>query len=290
MLKGAAALGLSLAVLLSPRFARAEEEKEGEEAETVLACVRAAEDAQSQRSAHRLRAAFKGLLVCAQSNCPTAVRNDCVFWLAEVEKLQPSVVVKAQDRHGAELTDVSVTVDGEPLVSRLDGLAIPVDPGSRTFQFRHVGSKAVEKKVMIREGEKARTLSVAFDPPAPSKPVPVSDSGNKSRAGVPAGAVVFGGLGLVALGSFAYFGISGRSAAAELEDTCGRDKSCTEAQVSPVRTKLLIADISLGVSLVSLGAAAYLFFSRGDAAKAPPVSATVVLQRDRREISVRAAF
>src|SRR5262245_21195096 len=88
------ALGSLLAGLVAPRPAHASEEE-------VVACVRAAEESQSQRSAHRLRAAFKNLLVCAQSNCPTPVKNDCVFWLAEVEKLVPSVTVQAKDEHGA---------------------------------------------------------------------------------------------------------------------------------------------------------------------------------------------
>ena len=136
------ALGIGLLLSLGSRGALAEDEA----AEEVVACVRAAEDAQSQRSAHRLRAAFKRLLVCAQSNCPTVVRNDCVFWLAEVEKMLPSVIFEARDKDGAELTSVSVTLDGEPLVSRLDGLSVPVDPGVRTFRFEHVGSTPIEQR------------------------------------------------------------------------------------------------------------------------------------------------
>jgi hypothetical protein len=282
-LRGLAALGASLLLSLGARPARADEA-----AEDVVACVRAAEDAQSQRSAHRLRAAFKRLLVCAQSNCPMVVRNDCVYWLAEVEKMLPSVILEAQDKDGAELTDVSVTLDGEPLVSRLDGLSVPVDPGVRTFRFEHVGSTPVEQKLVIREGQKGRPLSVVFDPRPMVKPTPPPEPRRRFR--VPTGTVVFGGVGLAALGSFAYFGIVGRDEAAELGDGCGRDKTCTAAQVTPVRNKLLVADISLGVALVSLGAATYAFLVRTDAKPAPAVSADIGLGPGAARVSVRASF
>jgi hypothetical protein len=277
-------LAIGLLLSLASPGARAEDDA----AEEVVACVRAAEDAQSQRSAHRLRAAFKRLLVCAQSNCPTVVRNDCVFWLAEVEKLLPSVIIEARDKDGAELTDVSVTLDGEPLVSRLDGLSVPVDPGLRTFRFEHVGSTPIEQKFLIREGQKGRPISVVFDPRPLEKPKPPVAPRRRFR--VPVGTVVFGGAGLVALGSFAYFGIVGRNEASELGDGCGRDKSCTESQVSPVRTKLLVADISLGVAIVSLGAATYTFFVRTDAKPAPAVSADVGIGPGGARLSVRTRF
>jgi hypothetical protein len=279
------ALGFGLLLSLGSRGARAEDEAAAEE---VVACVRAAEDAQSQRSAHRLRAAFKRLLVCAQSNCPTVVRNDCVFWLAEVEKMLPSVILEAKDKDGAELTDVSVTLDGEPLVSRLDGLSVPVDPGVRTFRFEHVGSTSIEQKIVIREGQKGRPISVVFDPRPIEKPKPPAVPRRRFR--VPTGTVVFGGVGLAALGSFAYFGIVGRNEASELGDGCGRDRTCTEAQVSPVRTKLLVADISLGVALVSLGAATYALLSGVDAKPSPAVSADVGFGPGAARVAVRGSF
>jgi hypothetical protein len=278
------ALGIGLLLSLGARGVRADDEA----AEEVVACVRAAEEAQSQRSAHRLRAAFKRLLVCAQSNCPTVVRNDCVFWLAEVEKLLPSVIIEAKDKDGAELTDVSVALDGEPLVSRLDGLSVPVDPGLRTFRFEHVGSTPIEQKFLIREGQKGRSISVVFDPRPMEKPKPSVVPRRRFR--VPVGTVVFGSAGIAALGSFAYFGIVGRNEAAELGDGCGRDKTCTEAQVSPVRTKLLVADISLGVAIVSLGAATFALLSRPDARPAPAVSADVGIGPGAARVSLRGRF
>jgi hypothetical protein len=299
--KRIATLGILVAMALGSRHARADEVEAGAAPETpstpepaeapqegeLLACVRAAEDAQSLRSAHRLRAAFKHLLVCSQSNCPTVVRTDCSYWLTEVEKLLPSVTIQAVDKDGHDLTDVSVTMDGEPLVSRLDGLSVPVDPGARAFRFEHVGSTPIEQTVVIREGQKGRPLRIMFDPrPPPPPPRPVRA---QRRYRVPAASVVFGAFGAVALGSFAYFGITGRHDASRLAEGCGRNKTCSEGEVSPVRTKLLVADVSLGVGLVSLGAATYLFFA-GNEKPAPAVTADVAVGRDGGRVGVRARF
>jgi len=76
-------------------------------ADEVAACVKSAENAQTERSAHRLRAARERLLACAQASCPSVVRNDCATWLSEVDQLLPSVVVQARDTRGLELFDVS---------------------------------------------------------------------------------------------------------------------------------------------------------------------------------------
>jgi hypothetical protein len=297
--KRIATLGVLVAVAFGARPSLAEEEEangattatpehtEAPQEGELIACVRAAEDAQSLRSAHRLRAAFKHLLVCSQSNCPSVVRKDCSYWLTEVEKLVPSVTVQAVDKDGRDLTDVSVSMDGEPLVSRLDGLAVPVDPGVRTFRFEHVGSTPIEQKIVIREGQKGRPIRIMFDPrppPPPPRPVPA-----ERRYRVPAASVVFGAVGTLALGSFAYFGITGRADAAELADGCGKNKTCSEGEVSKIRTKLLVADVSLGVGLVSLGAATYLFFA-GNEKPAPAVTADVAVGRDGGRVAVRARF
>jgi hypothetical protein len=64
------------------------------------------------------------------------------------------------------------------------------------------------------------------------------------------------GVAAAGAASFAFFSLSGRSQLRDLEDCkpyCARD------DVQSVRTKYLIADISLGVSLVALGSAAYLW-------------------------------
>jgi hypothetical protein len=177
----------------------------------------------------------------------------------------PSVVLAAHDSSGNDARDVRVTLDGEPLVDRLDPHAIPIDPGEHTFRFQRGDGAAVEQRVTIREGERARLLSVTLDRPAVAPPrteAGVQDSGREPAA-TPrpsVAAYVIGAFGLVALGSFAYFGISGRADYLDLEHSCS--PHCSSAQVAPGRNKLIVADISLGVSVLALGTAAYLLFAR----------------------------
>ena len=59
------------------------------------------------------------------------------------------------------------------------------------------------------------------------------------------------GLGTVALGGFALFGISGRNRYDALIDRCA--PNCPEDEAREVRKRLVAADISLVVGLVSLG-------------------------------------
>lgn len=233
----------------------------GARADEVAECVSAAEEGQSLRSAHMLRAARMRLLACSQSNCPAVVRSDCAGWLAEVEKLLPTVVIEARDATGADLVDVQVFVDEQLLTDRMDGLSVAVDPGIHQFRFEHQGAPSVAQQVVIREGEKGRIVSVKFaTPQAPlAAPIVVPPPPPQRRKISPL-AYMFGGVAVAALGSFTYFGLTGRAEAADLADGCGRTKTCRESQVTPVRTKLIIADVSLGVGLLSLGAGAYFFF------------------------------
>src|SRR5262245_49024443 len=110
-------------------------------ADEKLACVTAAETAQQQRSANKLRQARASLHICARDVCPAVVRSDCTQWLAEVEASVPTIVLRAQDPRGADLTDVKVQLDGAPIADKIDGLPIEVDPGQHVLSWEHTGSK-----------------------------------------------------------------------------------------------------------------------------------------------------
>src|SRR5438552_19090580 len=80
-------------------------------ADEKLACVNAADAAQRLRNANKLLEARANLQICARDVCPSIVRSDCTRWRAEVEASVPTVVLRAQDAHGQELTDVKVMLD-----------------------------------------------------------------------------------------------------------------------------------------------------------------------------------
>jgi hypothetical protein len=67
---------------------------------------------------------------------------------------------------------------------------------------------------------------------------------------------VLGGIGLAGFGVFGTFGASGLNDSNNLHSTCA--PGCTDAQVQPVRMKLIAADIGLGVGVVSLVAAIWI--------------------------------
>lgn len=238
---------------------------------TVLAddprifCKVAAEQAQQLRSAHQLQAARQQLLMCANAACPTVIRTDCSQWLAEVDTAQPSIVIKANDSSGGDIVAVTVLLDGVQLADRLEGIARPINPGVHKFHFEANGMLPIDEQVVIREGEKQRTMLVKFQAlkieTSTKESSQVGGAPSASRGSKSAVPYILAGVGVLALGSFAYFGINGRSDASQLAAGCGATKSCSESQVAPVRKKLLLADISLGISAVSLGIATWMFVS-----------------------------
>src|SRR3954465_1687817 len=110
-------------------------------ADEMLACVSAAEKAQRLRGANKLLQARASLLICSRDVCPGVVRSDCTRWRAEVEASVPTIVLRAQDPRGQDLTDVKVWLDGTPLADKVDGLPLEIDPGQHVLTGEHAGSK-----------------------------------------------------------------------------------------------------------------------------------------------------
>ena len=108
--------------------------------------------------------------------------------------------------------------------------------------------------VTIREGEKNRKLQVQLgtrsepEHPAASRPIPPL-------------VFVLGGVGLVGLGSFAFFGIRAKNDEAELRDS-GCQPRCDVDEVDAVFEKQVIADVSLGIGVAALAAATIVFLTR----------------------------
>lgn len=229
-------------------------------------CANAYEQAQELRAEQKLQLARQNLQVCVEPSCPDFVRGECGRWLVEVENSLPTVVLAAK-KSGHETEKVRVLYDGAALVERLDGKAIAVDPGPHTLTFIAVGDKPVELKVVFREGEKNRIVEadigeevvrpVAGPPEVMAKADQPRDDASTSRASwLPYG---FGGLGVLGVTGFALLGVMGNHALQDRENHCA--PTCSDAEVNSVRTKYYLADISLGVGVVSLGVAGYLFLT-----------------------------
>jgi hypothetical protein len=219
-------------------------------ADDVRACVAASDRAQVLRDEGKLKLAREQMIACSREACPAVVRKDCTTWLSSLDASMPSVVIGARDAAGKDLVRVRVSVDGSPLLEALDGKALPIDPGAHTFRFELPGEKPLEVPFVIREGEQRRALFVQFPPKeAPPPPPP-------SAAKVPVAPIVLGVLGVAALANFAAFGVWGRNELLTLHATCGIKHDCSDAQVNDTRTKLIVADVSLGTGIAAIATGA----------------------------------
>jgi hypothetical protein len=223
----------------------------------VAACVTAHSNGQAERNAGRLQAAKADFISCSTAECPGQIQSECASFLAEVEGFMASVVFAAIDSDGVDATNVKVTVDQQPVLDKLTGLATTLDPGSHQITYTWPDGFEQKQTVVVAQGEKNRRVELRREPkkvaaaPAPVAPAP----GVKQT---PVAAYVLMGVGVAALGSFAAFAITGKSAESAMD---GCKPACSQAQADKMRLRYLLADISLGVSVVSLGAGGYLYFS-----------------------------
>ncbi|MCL2448559.1 MAG: hypothetical protein FWD17_06410, partial [Polyangiaceae bacterium] len=93
-------------------------------------CIDANAKAQELRHDGKLAAVRAELNRCVDRACPSMVRDDCARRLDELDHAQPTVVFSVKDGDGADMSAVSVTIDGQKVADRLDGSALPVDPGA----------------------------------------------------------------------------------------------------------------------------------------------------------------
>lgn len=228
-----------------------------------LRCAKAYELGQRARKAGQLVTALEQLRQCAAPTCPSFVRDDCGRWSDEVSASVPTIVLSATTARGGDLLDVAVSIDGAPLLERLDGKALPIDPGTHLLRFEHEGSAAIEQRIVVHEGEKLRVVSVTFGPAA--KGVAVADDGAQpagattGRARAPVGAWVLGAVGLASLGGFAYFASRGLG---QKHDLDGCKPGCDPGDVDAARRSFLIGDVFLGVGVAALAGAVVVYAVR----------------------------
>src|SRR5262249_20153183 len=154
---------------------------------------------------------------------------------------------------GQELTQVRVSMDGEHLRDRIDGSPSFVDPGMHVFRFEAEGYTIAEMRQMLRKGDRDRILDLALRPrpeEVPFRVVPESEQADaaarvaavdaratdkrevrspvelslvtplESRSSPAVGTYVAAGVGVVALSSFVYFGLSASNQASDLRREC----------------------------------------------------------------------
>lgn len=252
-------------------------------ADSKAECSNAYDQTQFLRKAGQLQAARKQAEICSRSTCAEFVRNDCSSWMAEIDVVQPTLVVEARDESGTKVTDVTVTVDGTVWLTTLDGASRALDPGSHQFVYEREGSPRVERTVEVREGEKNKKVTIRFaskdgssTPPTPTTGGTGDQPGADIQRPSPAPwiiAAVGGGLvvvGAILGGVVVYERSVFDDHCSEKTQTCDADGIAAGAAgrvLGPLTTVTLVA----GGAAVATGLIWGL--ARGSSAKASPAAA-----------------
>ena len=202
---------------------------------TKAQCVEADTAAQTERRAEHLRAAREQLELCSKAACPTLVREDCAQRLSDLDAMAPTVVFAAKDAAGEDLVAVRVTMDGVPFATELSGAALPVDPGLHAFTFETDGASPVEKKMVVREGEKGRQERVVFSTlhavaavaVAPSAPLTSDHAATSSWSSRKTAAIVVGVAGVAGVIAGSVTGAMAFSSWSSSQSECG-NSGCTD--------------------------------------------------------------
>jgi len=218
------------------------------------ACIVAADDGQKLRDDGKLTAARDKFIACAEKGCPAAVSKQCAQWVEEVDHEMPTLSFRAKDESGKEILDVQVLLDDKPIAESVATKAMTLDPGTHKVRFVRKDGKSVEDTFLLRTGEKDRIVELAFQAPKVDQPAVVgattpAASGGGFRFPWPAwvglGLTVVGGVGTAA------FAASAASDESDLRATCA--PTCSSDRRSGIETKLVLANVSLGVGIAGLG-------------------------------------
>jgi hypothetical protein len=176
----------------------------------------------------------------------------------------PTVVLRAEGARGEDVADVRVDLDGAPLAVKLDGMPIDVDPGPHVLTAHPPQGASSRQEIVVQTGEKNRLVTFRF--PTSEAPSPAAAPLSAAPSRRPSDAAwIFAGIAVVGGATFGYFGLRGTSDVRDMRAECAGH--CPAERVEAAYEKLLAADISLGVALLSAGFATY-FFVNG--ASAPP--------------------
>lgn len=220
------------------------------------ACADAFETAQLLKSVGKLDEAIAQAAICGAASCPKTTAVPCAAWQTEWGALLAEVSLEVVDETGATTQAASLVVDAKPPLATVPP-SLRLSPGPHAFRFSRPGQPDQTASVVLGERQR-ETVRVAFpkaaDPQAAVIPV-VPPPREAPPPRVPTISWVLGGVGIAGLGAFTGFAIAGRSAQSDLEKTCS--PRCSPDEASSAKTKYLIADVGLGVGLVSLAAATY---------------------------------
>jgi hypothetical protein len=237
---------------------------------TKAECIASNEKAQELRRSGKLTAARELLPTCVAASCPAALREDCAQRLSEIESAMPDIVFQVTDTAGNDLAAVRVTMDGRPLVDRVGGSSIAVDPGEHQFGFQSDGKRSVEKTLIIREHDKARIEKVVLEAlpklgtsaqrEAPPPSMESAPSGSKQISPL---VFVAGGVGIVGIGAGVALALAEGSKHAALEGECNGNACPPSAQgdLDAFHTLRAASIVGYGIGALGLVGAGVFYFT-----------------------------
>ncbi|HEX2673750.1 MAG TPA: hypothetical protein VHM25_22885 [Polyangiaceae bacterium] len=253
-------------------------------------CSAAYERTQTEKLAGHYVAASAAALECSQLQCNSAIVQECVRFYSALEQETPTLVFSARKAEGGELTDVRVEMDGKVVSEQITGRPFATDPGPHNFVFIHKKRGLLRLSETARVGDKARVLEVTFADPN-AKPGAPKDGAvpAEKKGGVPVATWVLGGIGVVGLGAFTYFRLSGVSDYNRMNSENGCSPNCSPDEVDPVRNKFTYSYISLGVGAAALvGAGAFFLANRSSSGNT--VQAGIAPRGDGAMAAVKTTF
>jgi hypothetical protein len=206
---------------------------------------------------------------CSAEGCPKVVQHDCVQWLAEVTSALPSIVLGARDADGNDVLELRVLSDGRLLAEKLDGKALFINPGPHVLRFEPVNRAPFEQTVIVRTGEKNRIVNVTLPrtPGETGSAAPTSDESASSATANRRRTIGFivGGVGIVALGVGAYFGIRALGKQSDSDKACPNNRCTAEGSdlSQQAVTAAWMSNVGLGLGIVGVGVSAYLLLTSG---------------------------
>jgi hypothetical protein len=231
--------------------------------QSVEACSDAYTLGQEERLAGHLYSAQKQFDLCADPSCPRAVVGDCERWSREVISDLPTVLIKTTTASGQPVPGLKVTVDGAVISPSHLVKPFVLDAGQHVLRFEAPGYEPLEIEPSLRARDHEVPISAVLRPIAvvasPSSRVASPDQASASSRALPVTALTFVGVGVVALGTSIFFGVSAKNKYDDLKASCA--PSCDSAQASSVHTKAVVSDVALATSVLAFGAAAYFYFS-----------------------------
>jgi len=220
-------------------------------------CSTAYERTQTEKIAGHYVAASAAALECSQIQCNSAIVQECVRFYGALEAETPTLVFSARKAEGGELVDVRVEMDGKVAAQQITGRPFSVDPGPHEFVFIHPQRGRMQLNETARVGDKARIIEATFVDPLAKIGGNVGASSEKA-GGVPVMSYVLAGVGVVGLGAFTYFRVSGASDYNKKNEECS--PGCPPGDLDPIRTKYTLSYVSLGVGAAALAGAAAIYF------------------------------